>query len=183
MPRLSPEQIHQKLTAQFGDAVGPLSAPKKDPFCTFKAERLVEIAGFLKADPELGFDMLQDLTATDHPKENLIRMVYHFYSYTHGHMLAAKVELPRGEPAADSLEPVWKAANWFEREVFDLFGVTFRGHPDLRRIMLPEDWVGHPLRRDYVEAGGYHDISNVRENPLDAYLAMDRAQRKPAEAK
>ncbi len=177
MPTLSPEQIHQKLSAKFGDAVGPLAPAKKDPFCTLKAERLLEIARFLKSDAELGFDLLQDLTATDHPKENLIRVVYHFYSYTHGHMLVAKVELPRSEPAVDSVEPVWKAADWLEREVFDLFGVTFKGHPDLRRIMLPDDWVGHPLRRDYVEADGYHDISNVRENPLDLYLAMDRAQR------
>ncbi len=180
MPGLTAEQIHQKLTAQFGDAVGALQPAKKDPFCTFKAERLVEICRFLKSDPELSFDFLQDQTATDHPKEGLIRLVYHFYSYRHHHMLAAKIELPRAHPEVDTVEGVWKSANWMEREIFDLFGVVFRGHSDLRRILLPDDWQGYPLRKDYVEAGGYHGVSNVRDNPLDLYLALDHQRRAEA---
>lgn len=174
MPALSVEQIHQILTAEFGDAIGPLQPPKKDPFCTFAAARLLEICRFLKSRPELSFDFLEDLTATDHPKENLIRVVYHFYSYRHRHLFTAKVEVKRQQPAIDGVESVWKAANWLEREVFDLFGVRFTGHTDLRRILMPDDWIGHPLRKDYSEAGGYRDISNVRDNPLDLYLSMDR---------
>jgi len=177
MPALTFEQIHQKLVEKFGDAVGPLSPPKKDPFCVFSAPRLREICGFLKDGPELYFDFLEDLTATDHPKENLIRVVYHFYSYRHRHSFIAKAELDRKNPQVDSLEPLWKAANWMEREVFDLFGVTFKGHPDLRRILMPDDCVGTPLRKDYSEAGGYQGISNVRDNPLDLYLNMDRQVR------
>src|SRR5439155_17337450 len=73
-----------------------------------------------------------------------------------------------------TVEVVWKAANWMEREIYDLFGVVFKGHSDLRRILLPYDWVGTPLRKDYSEAGGYRDISNVRDNPLDLYLNLDR---------
>lgn len=186
MPALTPEQIHQKLTAQFGEAVGALSPPSKDPFCTFAPARLVEICRYLKSEPTLAFDFLQDLTATDHPKENLIRVVYHFYSYTHRHLFVAKVELDRAKPEVSTVEGVWKAANWMEREVFDLFGVTFTGHSDLRRILLPYDWVGSPLRKDYSEAGGYRDITNVRDNPLDLYLTLDRqlkaAQAAPAPA-
>jgi NADH-quinone oxidoreductase subunit C len=175
MAALNEEQIHQRLTAKFGDAIGPLSAPKKDRFCTFKVDRLAEICRFLKADPELAMDFLQDITATDHPKEELIRVVYHFYSYKHRHMFVAKVEVPRSEKCElDTVETIWKAANWMEREVYDLYGVVFRGHSDLRRVLLPDDWVGYPLRKDYVESGGYHGISNIRDNPLDLYLNLDR---------
>ena len=174
MPALTLEQTHQKLVAKFGDAVGPLQPAKKDAFCTFAPARLVEICRFLKDDPELGFDFLEDQTATDHPKLNLIRVVMHFYSYKHRHSFKAKVELDRAKPEVDTIETVWKAANWMEREVFDLFGVQFKGHTDLRRVMLPYDWVGHPLRKDYVEAGGYLGITNVRDNPLDLYLQLDQ---------
>jgi len=177
MPALTLEQIHQRLTEKFGSAVGPLAPPKKDSFCVFAGPRVVEICRFLKGDPALYFDFLEDLTATDHPKENLIRIVCHFYSYRHRHSFVAKIELDRNNPQIDTLEGVWKAANWLEREVFDLFGVTFKGHSDLRRIMLPDDWVGHPLRKDYTEAGGYRGISNIRDNPLDLYLSMDRQVR------
>jgi NADH-quinone oxidoreductase subunit C len=174
MPALSFENIHQILTKQFGEAIGLLQPAKRDPFCTFAPARLVEICRFLKGQPELSFDFLEDLTATDHPKQNLIRIVYHFYSYRHRHLFIAKVEVNRQQAELDSVEPVWKAANWLEREVYDLFGVRFTGHTDLRRILMPDDWVGHPLRKDYSEAGGYRDISNVRDNPLDLYLSMDR---------
>jgi NADH-quinone oxidoreductase subunit C len=174
MPALTAEQIHQKLTARFGDAVGALSPPKKDPYCTVAVDRFTEVCRFLKEDPELSFDFLQDITATDHPKDGIIKVVYHFYSYRHRHMFVAKVHAVRAKPEIDTLDPLWKAANWMEREVFDLYGVTFRGHPDLRRVLLPDDWVGHPLRKDYQEAGGYQDISNVRDNPLDLYLNLDR---------
>ena len=174
MTALSFEQVHQKLSARFGDAIGPIQPAKKDAFCTFAAARLVEICRFLKAEPDLWFDFLEDLTATDHPKQNLIKVVYHFYSYRHRHLFIAKVEVNRQDPEVDTVESVWKAANWMEREVFDLFGVRFKGHSDMRRVLLPDDWVGSPLRKDYSEAGGYRDISNVRDNPLDLYLTMDR---------
>jgi NADH-quinone oxidoreductase subunit C len=182
MPGLTEEQIHQKLAARFGDAVGPLSEPKRDRFCTFAPERLRELCAFLKSEPELAFDFLQDLTATDHPKENRIRVVLHFYSYRHRHLFVAKVDLDRANPVLDSLGSIWKSAVWMEREVFDLFGVRFEGHPDPRRLLLPDDWVGHPLRKDYAEAGGYHGVSNVRDNPLDLFLNMDREMRARAQA-
>jgi NADH-quinone oxidoreductase subunit C len=177
MPALTPEQIHQRLAATFGDAIGALQPPNKDPWCTFSAEKVVEICRYLKSDPALAFDFLEDLTAVDYPKENLIRVVYHFYSYRHRHSFEAKVELDRAKPEVDTVETVWKAANWLEREVLDLFGVTFKGHSDPRRIMLPPDWVGHPLRKDYVEQGGYQGISNIRDNPLDLYLQLDQQVR------
>ena len=88
--------------------------------------------------------MLSDLTAIDWPKEEKIQIVYHLFSYAHNHQIVLKVDLPRDNPKIATLEEQWKVANWFEREVYDLFGVIFEGHSDLRRIMLPEDWVGLP---------------------------------------
>ncbi len=170
-------EIHGRLKARFGDDVGPLSEPKIDQHCVVKGERIVEVCRFLKAEAGLEFDFLEDLTAVDWPKKNVIEVVYHLVSYKHRHAFKLKVEADRAAPSVASVEDVWKTANWFEREVYDLFGVDFPGHPDLRRIMLPDDWIGHPLRKDYQEAGGWHGISNVRENPLVELKRLDDAAR------
>jgi NADH-quinone oxidoreductase subunit C len=175
-------EIHQKLKDAFGDAVGALSDPKVDPFCVVKAERLVEIARFLKATRGLELDHCNVITGVDYPKRNVIEVVYHLFSYGHRHGIVLKVEADRANPVVPSVEGVWKAANWLERECYDLLGVTFPGHPDLRRILLPDDWQGWPLRKDYAEGGGYHDISNERENPLVELRRLDekrRAERPP----
>ena len=99
------EELHQKLVHQFGDLVGPI-VPAKDPFCVVKAESIVEICRFMKAS---GFDFLEDLGASDHPKEQLMRVVYHLYSYSLRVMFVLKVELPRRDPHVASVERVWKA--------------------------------------------------------------------------
>ena len=169
-------EIHEKLKAQFGEAVGPLSEPKVDPFAVVKTDRIVEVCRFLKDAPGVELDFCEDLTAVDWPKRNVIEVVYHLFSYKHRHGIVLKVEAARAEPSVPSVEGVWKAANWMEREVFDLFGVTFTGHPDLRRVMLPDDWVGHPLRKDYQEAGGFHGIPNLRENPLVELRRIDEVR-------
>jgi len=168
-------EIHERLKARFGDDVGPLSEAKIDAHCVVKKERLVEICRFLKSEPGIELDFLEDLTAVDWPKRNAIEVVYHLVSYRHRHVFKMKVEADRAAPMVPTVEVVWKTANWFEREVYDLFGVDFPGHPDLRRIMLPDDWIGHPLRKDYQEAGGWHGISNVRENPLVELKRLDDA--------
>ena len=166
-------EIHQKLQEAFGDAVGPLSEPKVDPFAVVKLDRIVDVCSWLKETPGIEMDFLEDLTAVDWPRRNVIEVVYHLQSFPHRHGIVLKVETDRQNPVVDSLEGVWKAANWLEREVYDLFGVGFAGHPDLRRVMLPDDWVGHPLRKDYQEAGGFHGIPNLRENPLVELRRID----------
>ena len=108
-----------------------------------------EIAECLRQDPELDFDYLEFQTCCDRPPERLDFLAY-FYSYQLCHRIALKVELQRGLPSLPSLADLWTNADWNEREVFDLFGVVFHGHPDLRRIMMPEDWEGYPLRKDYL---------------------------------
>jgi NADH-quinone oxidoreductase subunit C len=179
---MTTNEIHERLKARFGDDVGPLSEAKVDPFCVVKRERIVEICRFLQSEPGLDFDFLEDLTAVDWPKKSQIEVVYHLLSYQHRHVFKMKVEADRTAPSVPTVEGVWKTANWFEREVYDLFGVDFPGHPDLRRIMLPDDWAGHPLRKDYQEAGGFHGISNVRENPLVELKRLDDVKKAEAAA-
>ncbi len=177
---MTTQELHQHLKEKLGDDVGPLSEPKIDPFCVVPAARIVEVCRLAKQDPALELDFLEDLTAVDWPKRNVIEVVYHLFSYRHRHGIVLKVEADRAAPRVPSVEGVWKAANWFEREVYDLFGVEFAGHPDLRRIMLPDDWVGHPLRKDYQEAGGYHGIGNTREDPLVELKRLDDKARAAA---
>lgn len=117
--------------------------------CISPADQYLSIAQFLRNDPAWSMEILESLTAVDNLDN--ITVVSHLYSITHRHWIALKVRLPREEPKVDSLCTIWPAANWFEREVYDLFGVIFTGHPDLRRILLPEEWVGYPLRKDYSD--------------------------------
>ena len=105
-----------------------------------------KLAQFLKEEETLSFDYLRDLTGVDY--EEHMEVVYHLYSFSHKHDLCVRVKDGPG-PTISSYRSLWAAANWNEREVYDLFGIDFPGHPDLRRIMMPDDWVGHPLRKDY----------------------------------
>ena len=177
---MTPEEIQQSLAAKFGDAVGPLQPANKDPWVEVKPAAVREVCAFLKADPQLHFDCLMNLSAVDWPKQNQIHVVYHLFSYAKKHAFILKVKLDRAAPTVPSVEPVWKSADWLEREQFDLLGVTFEGHPDLRRIMLPDDWVGNPLRKDYAEQPEYHQISTTRESPLDGFIRLDEMKKRAA---
>jgi NADH-quinone oxidoreductase subunit C len=183
---MTPEEIQQVLAGKFGEAVGALQPAKQDPWVLVKPEAIAEVCGFLKTDPRTRMDSLMNLTAVDWPKRNQIDVIYHLFSYAHRHVFILKAQLDRAAPVVPSVEGVWKAADWLEREQFDLLGVQFTGHPDLRRIMLPDDWVGHPLRKDYKEGTDYHNMSTTRESPLDGFVRLDelkkRAAAKAAEA-
>jgi NADH-quinone oxidoreductase subunit C len=137
------------------------------------AGSIVDVAAFCKSDPDLWFDNLMCLSAVDYPKETPPRMevVYHLYSYKHDHTFALKVFLPRENPAVATVEGVWPVANWHEREAYDMFGIAFAGHSDLRRILLPDDWVGHPLRKDWVDPDFYNGM-HVKPTPQMAERAM-----------
>jgi len=115
-----------------------------------EARNLARVCKFLKESPELQLDYVSNVTAVDYPPER-IQMVYHLYSMAKKHgPVALNVNLPRDNPVVASLTPLYRGAEFQEREVFDLFGVTFEGHPDLRRILMWEGFNGHPLRKDYV---------------------------------
>jgi NADH-quinone oxidoreductase subunit C len=117
-------------------------------------EHIFEACMFLRDTPGLEFDFLTDLTAVDYPaRPKRFDVVLHLYSMTQNHRLRVKAAVAEGEEI-DTLVPIWKASNWEERECYDMFGIVFHGHPDLRRILLPEDWEGYPMRKDYP-LGGY----------------------------
>jgi NADH-quinone oxidoreductase subunit C len=114
--------------------------------------KIVSVCGFLKYDQ--GFVRLSSVTGVDrYPAEPRFEVVYHLHSVERKERLRLKCRLPGIDPVIESVTSVWRSANWYERETFDLFGIRFINHPDLRRIMLPEDWEGHPLRKDYPVTG------------------------------
>jgi len=122
-----------------------------DQTITVQKNALIELFKCLRDDPELDFKFLMDLTAVDYlnRKDNRFEVVYHFYSLKHNDRLRVKVPVSEDDCTIDSVSSLWKTANWYEREVWDLYGIKFNGHPDMRRILLYEEFKGHPLRKDY----------------------------------
>jgi NADH-quinone oxidoreductase subunit C len=137
---------------------------KLDTFAVVEPAAIVDLARFLRDDRSCAMDCLSNETGVDY--KDRIEVVYHLFSYTHRHGCVLKVKLPRDNPVVATVEGIWSAANWMEREIYDLLGVTFIGHSDLRRILMPEDWPGYPLRKDFVEPAEYHGISTVRESAI-----------------
>ena len=144
----SEHSLVKKLKAKFGDAIGDASEFVGQLSINVAKEQIVPICDFLKADPKTPFDYLSDLTCVHYPEKKSapFEVVYNLYSIPANDRVRLKLQT---SDAADTVTSVWPAANWLEREVFDLFGVHFNGHPDLRRLLLPPDWEGHPLRKDY----------------------------------
>jgi NADH-quinone oxidoreductase subunit C len=161
---LEPLKIFALVGERFPGKLLEIVDSKFDPFAVVEPAAIVELARFLHDDPACAMDCLSNETGVDY--KDRIEVVYHLFSYTHRHGCVLKVKLPRENPAVATVEEVWRAANWMEREIYDLLGVTFDGHSDLRRILMPEDWPGYPLRKDFVEPAEYHGISTVRESPI-----------------
>ena len=156
--------VYERVKQRFPDKVLEVSDKKPDPFAVIEPSAIVEVSRFLRDDPETAMDCLSNETGVDY--KDRIEVVYHLYSYRHRHGCVLKVKLPRDNPVVATVEEIWRSANWMEREIFDLLGVTFDGHSDMRRILMPEDWPGYPLRKDFVEPLEYHGISTVRESPI-----------------
>jgi NADH-quinone oxidoreductase subunit C len=166
-------QIYTRLGERFPGKLLEISERKPDPFAVIDPASIVEISEFLRNDPDCAMDCLSNQTGVDY--KDRIEVVYHLFSYRHHHGCVLKVKLPRDNPAIATVEEIWRSANWMEREIFDLLGVTFQGHTDLRRILMPEDWIGFPLRKDFVEPAEYHGISTVRESPI---IRLDQLKKK-----
>jgi len=163
---MTASEIYERLKAHFGERVISLAQDAKDPWILVEPTAIAEVCRFLHDDPELRCDALSNQSGVDYKAQGWIEVVYHLYSYAHRHYVILKVRTPRDAAELPTVEGVWKAANWLEREIYDLLGVNFVGHSDLRRLLLPEDWIGYPLRKDFVEPEQYHGISTRRESLL-----------------
>ena len=158
--------LHERLRAQFGERVTGANLEAKDPWIEVAPGAIRDVCMYLRDTPDLRFDALSNETGVDYKQGGYIEVVYHLFSFPHRHKAVLKVRAPRDNPVVPSVEQVWKAANWLEREIYDLLGVVFTEHSDLRRLLMPEDWVGYPLRKDFVEPAEYHGISTRRESLL-----------------
>jgi NADH-quinone oxidoreductase subunit C len=140
----------EKLKERFGADILDSHAAHGEETIVVDRERALEIMKALSAEPDFAFNMLTDVTAVDWPdRQPRFEVIYHLNSLERRHRLRVKVPVDGGDPWVHSACGVWKAANWLEREAYDMFGIEFRGHPDLRRILLYDEFVGHPLRKDY----------------------------------
>jgi len=153
-------QLFEVLQNRFGTHVvyELRFADQAQPQVLVQAESWVAVAQFLRDDDRCWFDQLSSLSGVDLPAENRMAVVIHLNSVLKNHFLTLRCEMPREAPELPSLSAVWRAADWHEREAYDLLGIRFTGHPDLRRMLLPADWEGHPLRKDYQQADTYHNI-------------------------
>ena len=150
-----------RLQQQFAPAILAQHAAHGDDTLVVQREAWREVMRFLRDDPDLRYDVLMDLTAVDYltmGRTPRYEVVAHLYSLPHNQRVRLKAPVPDDDPRIASLMPVWEGANWFEREVYDMFGIIFDGHPDLRRILLYAGFEGYPLRKDYPQD---------KEQPLD----------------
>src|SRR5580700_4556645 len=153
-------ELVQKLKARFGDAIREATLDRKQAIVTIAADQLREISRYCRDEEQ--FDMLVDLTAVDWPKrERRFDLILILYSFAKNERVRLKVHASEKEPVPSVCE-IWPAANWLERECYDMFGIVFEGHPDLKRILMPDEWQGYPLRKDYDILK--QDTDWVREN-------------------
>ena len=155
---MDPLQIAKMIEEKFSGQVLGTTTFAGQVGVTVKKDRIKDICLFLRDEPSLRMNHLSDLTAVDfsrYPGDTGPRfeVVYNMISNVHLHRIRLKVRVPEEDPRIDSVSSIWQTANWHERETFDLMGIRFDGHPDLRRILLSEDWEGHPLRKEYPLKG------------------------------
>jgi NADH-quinone oxidoreductase subunit C len=169
--------VLEKLQRKFGNAILSTHAEKGDETAVVARDRLLEVAELLKNDPELLFDMPIDNTAVDwwQRREPRFDVIWHFYSTAKNQRVRIKVQVSEADPVVPSLTPMWPGMNWHERETWDLYGIRFTGHPNLKRVLMYEEFVGHPLRKDYpmdkrqplVEERHVREVPTQRNPPPD----------------
>jgi NADH-quinone oxidoreductase subunit C len=181
---LAPERVLERLLERFsGLALRRQTGPAmRDLTIVVPADRLVEVATFLRDDPELEFAMLSWIAGVDWlPRDPRFEVAYGLLSLTRNQRVTLKVEVAEENPRVPSVTSVWPTADWHERETYDFYGIEFTGHPDLRRILLPEDWLGWPLRKD--SPLGYEEVAFTHNTPGRKIPNPDLTRLKPKKVK
>jgi NADH-quinone oxidoreductase subunit C len=157
---MTAEEIKELLNQHLPEVVREVIQSTTPATLLVDPSRIVELCSFLRTDKSLYFDSLSCLTALDNgPESGTMEVVYTLYSIPYDYKLNIRCEIDRNSPQIPSVNSVWRTADWHEREAFDLLGINFLNHPDLRRILLPTDWEGFPLRKDYSQQEKYHGIT------------------------
>ncbi len=161
--------IVQRLTAQFPQALLATHEVRGDLSVVLRREDLIAVARYLRDEPDLSYTFLENLCGVDYlGRTPRFEVVYHLLSFGNRHRVCLKVGVDELDPTVPSLTELWPTANWQERETYDLFGIVFSGHPSLDRILLPEDWQGHPLRKDVPL--GYEEVAfTFNQNQIYAH--------------
>lgn len=160
-------------------AVVDFNAQTLDPFVQVAPGAVPEVLKFLRDSPDLRFDFLMAVTGVDLlglAEPPVIRVLYHLFSYVHWHTLVVRADVPRDAPVLPSVASLYPTATWHEREALDLLGIRFEGHPDPRRILLPDEWEGHPLLKDYVERETALGYCTRRETLMDLLRKASRTE-------
>ena len=153
------EKLQEHLLSAYPDMVTGVDTSASPQALIITEEAIHSICEYIHSNEKMYFDQLSCLTGLDNGEETgTMEVIYNLYSIPFNFQLMLKVELDRNNPQIDSVSDIWKTADWHEREAYDLLGIHFNNHPDLRRILLPDDWEGYPLKKDYVEQENYHDI-------------------------
>ena len=169
------KHVIEAVSARFGDAILHQHEFRGDATVIIGRDRVVEVFAFLKEDPAMAFNMPIDVCGVDYltyendrPHGERFEVVYHLYSTTKGHRLRVRVPVPEDDPVSPTATGIWRGTNWFERETHDMFGIRFSDHPDMRRVLMYEEFEGHPLRKDYP-VRGYQprlEMPRVQGDPL-----------------
>jgi len=153
---MNPQEIAALLIEEFGDRILESKPDEINPWSCIESSAMLTVCQFLRDDSRLSMDHLELLGGVDY--KDRMEVVYVLFSMKHRHRYTVKCHLSRETPSVPSVESVWGVANWHEREAYDMFGIVFEGHSDLRRILCPDDWEGYPLRKDYVFPKSYRDM-------------------------
>jgi NADH-quinone oxidoreductase subunit C len=151
---MEPLEIAEKLKERFPLDVLEITSFRDQVSVSVKCENILVICRYLSEDPDIQMDFLSDLCGVDYPERKVrFEVVYNLFSLKYRHRIRLKASVPEESPNISSVVSVWKGANWHERETCDMYGIVFEGHPDLRRILMPDDWEGYPQRKDYPLKG------------------------------